>query len=112
MTETRSVGGAISVPRRSNLGGGGRGRDAVLGLDYFPTFSYSVERISSALRVPGVSQSQVMGRLASNGYRVMKQPFEKTGFKTEATYGAVPEAVSAVSRDAGLEKAPLPARPT
>ncbi|TLY00209.1 MAG: hypothetical protein E6K90_04310, partial [Thaumarchaeota archaeon] len=72
----------------------------------------SVERISSALRVPGVSQSEVMRRLASNGYRVMKQPFEKTGLKTEATYGAVAEAVSAVSRDAGLEKAPLHARPT
>ena len=112
LTDPRVVGAALNVSRRSNLGGGAKALDALLGLEYFPPFSYSVERISSALKVPGVSQSEVMRRLASNGYRVMKQPFEKTGFKTEATYGAVAEAVSAVSRDARLEKAPLHARPT
>src|SRR5712691_1360142 len=112
LADPRVVSAALNVSRRCNLGGGAKALDALLGVEYFPPFSYSVERISSALRVPGVSQSEVMGRLASNGYRVMKQPFEKTGFKTEATYGAVAEAVSAVSRDAGLERAPLHARPT
>jgi len=112
LTDPRVVGAALNVSRRSNLGGGAKALDALLGVEDFPPYSYSVERISSALKVPGVSQSEVMRRLASNGYRVMKQPFEKTGFKTEATYGAVAEAVSAVSREAGLEKAPLHARPT
>src|SRR2546428_358836 len=112
LTDPRVVGAALNVSRRSNLGGGAKALDALLGVEDFPPFSYSVERISSALKVPGVSQSEVMRRLASNGYGVMKQPFEKTGFKTEATYGAVAEAVSAVSREAGLEERPLPSRPT
>jgi tRNA (guanine26-N2/guanine27-N2)-dimethyltransferase len=112
LIDPRVIGAASNVSRRSNLIGGAKALEALLGVEYFPPFSYSVERISSALKVPGVSQSEVMRRLASNGYRVMRQPFEKTGFKTEATYGAVAETVSAVSRDAGAAPAPLHARPT
>src|SRR5713226_742405 len=112
LIDPRVITAASNVSRRSNLIGGAKALEALLGVEYFPPFSYSVERISSALKVPGVSQSEAMRRLASNGYRVMKQPFEKTGFKTEATYGAVAETVSAVSRDAGADPAPLHTRPT
>ena len=112
LIDPRIVGAALNVSRIGNLGGGAKALEALLGVQHFPPYSYSVERITSALKVPGVSQSEVMRRLASNGYRVMRQPFEKTGFKTDASYGAVAEAVSAVSRDADVEDAPLQARPT
>ena len=112
LTDPGVVAAALKVSRRSYLGGGAKVLEGLLRLEQFPPFSYSVERISSALKVPGVSQSEVMRRLASDGYRAMRQPFEKTGFKTDAAYGAVAEAVSAVSRDAGVENAPLHPRPT
>ena len=112
LIDPRVVGAASNASRISNLVGGAKALEALLGVEYFPPFGYSVENISSALKVPGVSQTEVMKRLASNGYRVMRQPFEKTGIKTDATYAEVAEVVSAVSRDARAEPTPLHPRPT
>src|SRR2546427_8791283 len=57
LTDPRVRSAALHVSRTSKLGGGAKALDALLGLEYFPPFSYNVVRISSALRAPGEAQS-------------------------------------------------------
>ena len=71
---------------------------AVEGIGGLPPFSFSVENVCSALRVPSVSEKRVIERLEAQGYRCRKQPFEKTGIKCDCDYQAVREAVRELSR--------------
>ena len=66
---------------------------ALEGVDDFPTWCFSIEEISSSLKVATVPEDQVYRHLVKAGRRVMRTPFEKTGIKTDAKYSEVREAV-------------------
>ncbi len=98
VTDPEVIAAAVKVCERYGLDEARETLEGLVGLETFPPYGFSLERISSALKVPGVSRLEVMSRLSSSGYRVMRQPFEKTGIKTDAGYDEVVEAVSAASR--------------
>jgi tRNA (guanine26-N2/guanine27-N2)-dimethyltransferase len=77
------------------------------GVADFPPYSFSLERICSLLKLPGVSPFDVGERLVSQGYLWMRQPFDKTGIKTWASYAEVVEAVKSAS---GVAASPAPER--
>lgn len=52
----------------------------------FPPYSFSIEEASSLLQKPTPSFEKVKKILEDMGYRVVKQPYEKTGIKTDAPY--------------------------
>jgi tRNA (guanine26-N2/guanine27-N2)-dimethyltransferase len=62
-------------------------------VDDFPSWSFSIERISSSLKVPTVPETAVCRQLLVIGYRAMRTPFEKTGIKTDAAFKEVVDAV-------------------
>jgi len=66
-----------------------------VGVDDFPPWSYSIERICSSLRVATVPEERVHRKLQDAGYRAMRTPFEKTGIKTDAGFEDVVMAVRA-----------------
>ena len=70
------------------------------GVDGFPPWSFSIEKICSALRIASVPDSSVAELLTGQGYKTFRQPLEKTGLKTDAGYADVVRAVreAAVSR--------------
>ena len=72
------------------------------GLDGYPPWSFSIERASSSLGVATVSESSVHRSLDEEGWRAMRTPLEKTGVKTDATYGdflrAVKRSATAVEK--------------
>jgi tRNA (guanine26-N2/guanine27-N2)-dimethyltransferase len=68
------------------------------GVDSFPPWSFSIEKICSSLRVATVPESEVCRNLKGLGHRYMRTPFEKTGIKTDAEFS---EVVSAVKRAVG-----------
>ena len=59
----------------------------------FPPWSFSIEEICSSLHMATVPEDKVRHLLSNAGYESCRQPFEKTGLKTNAPYGAVKEAV-------------------
>ena len=67
------------------------------GVGGLPPFGYSVESICSALRVPSVSDLSVIEGLERLGYRCCRQPFEKTGIKSDAEYAEVLQVVKDLS---------------
>ena len=62
---------------------------ALLGVNGFPPWSFSIEEICSRLGVATVSESAVYRNLTESGYDVMRTPFERTGVKTDADYQAL-----------------------
>lgn len=56
---------------------------SLIGIDAFPPYSYSLDRICSSLKVPSISPEKVVHALRSSGFRCMHQPFEKTGLKSD-----------------------------
>jgi tRNA (guanine26-N2/guanine27-N2)-dimethyltransferase len=60
---------------------------ALRGIDGYPPFSYSPERVCSRLRIPSVSVGRAMEVLVGAGFTAIRQPFEEIGIKTEAGYG-------------------------
>jgi len=62
---------------------------ALLGVDRFPPWSFSIEDICSKLGVATVSESGVYRNLRDSGYDAMRTPFERTGVKTGADYDAL-----------------------
>ena len=70
---------------------------SLVGVNDFPPYSYALDRMTAELRVPGVSDSLVAQQLMNNGHKSMRQPFEKTGLKTDADYSEVVAAVRAIS---------------
>ncbi len=71
---------------------------SLIGIDDFPPFSYSLERVASRLKVSSSPVERVMERLKTAGFRCMKQPFERLSVKTDAGYGDVENAVRQASR--------------
>jgi tRNA (guanine26-N2/guanine27-N2)-dimethyltransferase len=59
----------------------------------YPPWSYSIEEICSSLKLATVSEEKVREMLSRAGLSSTRQPFEKTGVKTEGTYSDVLEAV-------------------
>lgn len=70
---------------------------ALVGVDRYPPYSYDLERICSRLKISSVSQQRVSERLSSEGFVSMKQPFEKSGLKTKASYAETAEIVKEAS---------------
>jgi len=62
---------------------------ALLGVDRFPPWSFSIEDICSRLGISTVSKSKINEALTAMGYDVMRTPFERTGVKTDADYQAL-----------------------
>lgn len=93
LTETKILRDAVSASEKLGLPEATRVLSSLLGVDGFPPWSFSTERICSALRIASVSDSTVADLLRSRGYRAFRQPLEKTGLKTDAQYSAVEEAV-------------------
>jgi tRNA (guanine26-N2/guanine27-N2)-dimethyltransferase len=61
---------------------------ALLGVDRFPPWSFSIEDICSRLGVATVPESEVYRNLTESGYGAMRTPFEKSGIKTNADHEA------------------------
>ncbi len=112
LADTTVVAAAAAVCRRDCFNEGMKALTGLIGVNEFPPYGYSLEEICANLRVPSVSRDKVMHRLSSKGYKVLRQPFEKTGMKTDATYSAVADAVRSVSNDCGVPVAPLHAKQT
>jgi len=70
---------------------------SLIGVDAFPPYSFSLERICSGLGIASVSPEKVAQVLKSNGFDCMNQPFEKTGLKSECAMGEMVAAVKAAS---------------
>lgn len=70
---------------------------ALVGVDSFPPYSFSLERVCSFLRVASVSPERVARVLESSGFRSMTQPFEKTGLKSDCSMADIVAAVRAAS---------------
>jgi tRNA (guanine26-N2/guanine27-N2)-dimethyltransferase len=70
-------------------------------VDGFPPWSYSLEAVTSSLGLASVPESEVRRRLADSGRKSMRQPFEVSGLKTDATYPEVADAVRGASRARG-----------
>ncbi len=66
---------------------------SLVGVDWFPPYSFSLERICSSLKIASVSPDKVGQNLRSNGFRCMGQPFEKTGLKSDCSLGDMVAAV-------------------
>ena len=93
LTEAKTLGDAVAASKRLGLPEATQVLSSLLGVDGFPPWSFSIEGICSALHIASVSDSKVAELLRSKGYRTLRQPFEKTGLKTDAQYHAVAEAV-------------------
>jgi tRNA (guanine26-N2/guanine27-N2)-dimethyltransferase len=70
---------------------------SLIGIDSFPPYSFSLERICSSLKVASVSPGRVAQNLKSSGFRCMGQPFEKTGMKSDCALSDMVAAVKAAS---------------
>jgi len=70
---------------------------SIRGIDRFPAFSYSPERVCSSLKIPSVSAAGVIDALSAAGFAAARQPFEDIGIKTDASYGDFVAAVRAAS---------------
>ena len=96
LTDTKVIERASRAAVDRGLGTASGVASSLEGIDEFPPWSFSVERVCSALKVPTVSEAAVSRCLRERGYAVMRTPFEKTGIKTDAGYeefaGAVREA--------------------
>jgi tRNA G26 N,N-dimethylase Trm1 len=58
-----------------------------------PPWSFSIDGICSSLGKATVSEGSVRAILTEAGYSSCRQPFEKTGIKTDAPYDVVKKAV-------------------
>jgi tRNA G26 N,N-dimethylase Trm1 len=67
------------------------------GVDLFPPFSYSPERVCSRLKIPSVPVRSALEALTGTGFTAARQPFEENGIKTDAEYAEFVEAVRAAS---------------
>ena len=68
------------------------------GVDSFPPWGYSIDEVCSRLKIATVQEARVKESLAGAGFRSGRQPFEKTGLKSTAPYGAVLDAVRQSAR--------------
>ncbi len=101
VTDRALLGEAVASAEALGLGDAAKVLASLRGVDEFPPWSFSVEGVCSSLRIPGVSDAVVAELLGEAGFRTMKQPFEKTGLKTDAPYRAVSEAVKGAAARRG-----------
>jgi len=78
---------------------------ALMGVDMFPPWSFSIEGICSKLGIATVSESEVYRSLTQAGYHAMRTPFERTGVKTDADHQAL-VGVVANSKSTSAKRAP------
>ena len=100
LTEDDTVGRALAASRALLLPDAEKILSSQLGVDGFPPWSFSVEGICSAQRRATVPDAAVASALAGQGFKTLKQPFEKTGLKTDAEYREVARAVEAAASSA------------
>ncbi|HYB45427.1 MAG TPA: hypothetical protein VEC92_02785 [Nitrososphaerales archaeon] len=86
---------AAEVAEGRGLSAAAKTLGSLLGVDSFPPYSFSLERVCSSLKVASVSPERVAQALESNGFRCMSQPFEKTGLKSDCTMRDMVAAVRA-----------------
>jgi tRNA (guanine26-N2/guanine27-N2)-dimethyltransferase len=72
--------------------------NSLIGVDGFPPWSFSVDRVCSTLGVATVPESQIYATLMKNGHKVMRTPFDRRGIKTTAGYVEVLEAVETAAK--------------
>jgi tRNA (guanine26-N2/guanine27-N2)-dimethyltransferase len=96
LTEPPTLRRAARKSVELGLGSAVKVLDSLSGVDDFPPWSYSIERICSSLGVATVPEAEVYRVLTEEGYRAMRTPFEKTGIKTEARFREVVGAVKSV----------------
>jgi tRNA (guanine26-N2/guanine27-N2)-dimethyltransferase len=87
------LGKAKEVAIRRRFREAARILDSLSSVDSFPPWSFSLEEICSRLGVATVSGAKVGAFLRDAGFASGRQPFEKTGLKTDAPYSAVVDAV-------------------
>jgi tRNA (guanine26-N2/guanine27-N2)-dimethyltransferase len=93
LTDSHVLRSAAKVATRERLPSANEVLTALYGVDSFPPWSFSIERICSMLQVATVSESEVHRNLKDAGYKAMRTPFEKTGIKTDADFDDVVKAV-------------------
>ena len=93
LTQRHSVEDARTAAKKKGFDAAGAVLDSLVGVDDFPPWSFSIERICSTLGTATVSESEVRSTLGRSGFRTLRQPFERTGVKTDATYKDVEDAV-------------------
>ena len=91
--------GALSYSEKEGWKDAAETLGSLRGVDRYPPFSYSPERICSRLRIPSVAVGRVMDALIGAGFTALRQPFEEIGIKTEAGYE---EFVSALRKASGM----------
>ena len=96
------VAAAAKEAEARGLAGASKVIGGLMGVDRFPSWSFSLEEISSSLGVPSVSRKSVSEHLEAQGYVCGSQPFEKEGLKTDASFD---EVLAAARKSAGLPQA-------
>ncbi len=98
LTDAQEVRRATGAAEKMGLDDAAKVLRSLVGVDEFPPWSFSIERICSSLGVPSVSEGDVRATLVKSGFRSFRQPFERTGLKTTAGHRAVEDAVVVASR--------------
>ena len=101
LVEERTVADASSFSEGANWKDAVETLASLRGVDRYPPFSYSSERVCSRLRIPSVSKGRAMEALVSSGFIATRQPFEENGIKTNANYE---EFVSALRTASGRRR--------
>jgi tRNA (guanine26-N2/guanine27-N2)-dimethyltransferase len=97
LTNVGVLGRALENARRRKFKEASRILSSLARVDDFPPWSFSMEQICSSLGVPSVPDEKVAKALKDAGFASSRQPFEKTGLKTDAGYADVVRAVALVS---------------
>ena len=91
------VAGALGVTKEAGWKDAAETLAPLRGVDLFPPFSYSPERVCSRLKIPSVPVRSALEALTGTGFTAARQPFEENGIKTDAEYAEFVEAVRAAS---------------
>ncbi len=101
LTEPATVRRAAEAAEKAGRSEAARVLRALDGVDGFPPWGYSIERVCSSLKLASVPEWRVREALAGAGFRSMRQPFEERGIKTDAPASALVDAVRAAARASG-----------
>jgi tRNA G26 N,N-dimethylase Trm1 len=100
MADEALVGGAAAFAEKAGWKDAALTLGSLRGVDRFPPFSYSPERVCSRLKIPSVPTQAAIDALAAAGFLAARQPFEEIGIKTDANYEEFVDALGSVSRAA------------
>jgi len=101
LTEPATIDRSIAVSERLGLPDAKKVLESLKGVDALPPWSFSIEGICSSLHIASVPDASVSDLLRGQGYKTLKQPFEKTGLKTDAPYKEIVNAVAAADGHRG-----------